>query len=67
MNFFFAILGAFVKWLFQPWKEKKERKTYKEILWGHKHDIDYGDYVFGPVLLGFAVCMAIVLLFTTNC
>jgi len=39
MNFFFAIIGPFVKWLFQPRKEKKGIKTYKEILWGHKHDV----------------------------
>ena len=65
MRLVFAMIGAFFEWLFQL--KRKKRKNYKEVLWGHKHDVHWADYRTESIYWGMVVCVAIIFLLSLFC
>ena len=63
MNLIFAIIGGFFRWLFQF---RKERRTFKEIVWGDKYKIDLFNYKIEDVYLGFIICIVLLLVVAAN-
>ena len=59
MHLVLAIIGGFFRWLFQF---KKKRKTFNEIVWGQKHDVDLFDYKDEYVYLGFIICIIVLVI-----
>ena len=62
MQLILAIIGGFFVWLFQLSKKRKKRKTYNEIVWGQKHDVNLFNFNFFLVYLGFIICIVILII-----
>jgi len=52
MRLIFALIGGFFLWVFQF---RKKRKTFKEIVWGHKYDIDIPNHKDELMYLGIVI------------
>ena len=59
MQLIFALIGGFFQWLFQF---RKKRRTFNEIVWGHKYDVDLFNYKIESVYFGFIICVIVLII-----